>query len=269
MKRRLRVDELLVERGLFGTCDEAQRACLAGCVLSGTTRITTPGKHVVDDFPLTVRRHKRFVSRGGHKLQGALDSLHFDPRGMYCIDLGASTGGFTDCLLQADAAHVVAVDVGYGQLAWSLRNDPRVTVFERTNIRTIDSAVLSPPFDLAVADLSFISLASLVPVITELLADDASLVALIKPQFEADRTSVGERGVVTDAEVHCTVLQRMIALLNGSGLGTQAITFSPIKGPEGNIEFFVYARKNMLPVSLSVESVVRKAHDVLGVPTRL
>jgi 23S rRNA (cytidine1920-2'-O)/16S rRNA (cytidine1409-2'-O)-methyltransferase len=268
-KRRLRVDELLVERGLFATCDEAQRACLAGCVLSDTVRITTPGKIVVDAFPLAVHRRKEFVSRGGYKLQGALDSFDFNPHGMRCVDLGASTGGFTDCLLQAGAASVVAIDVAYGQLAWALRNDERVTVFERTNIRTADPQTFAPPFDLAVADLSFISLASIVPAVIALLADGGCLIALIKPQFEADRSSIGEHGVVSALSVHKEVLHRIIALLDGAGLGVQALTFSPIKGPEGNIEFLVFARKGVPSISISIETVVATAHDTLGISTRL
>jgi 23S rRNA (cytidine1920-2'-O)/16S rRNA (cytidine1409-2'-O)-methyltransferase len=267
-RRKLRVDELLVERGLFETRAAAERACLAGCVMSGTERMTSPGRPVLGDIPLVVKGAKGFVSRGGFKLEGALLAFGFDPRGLRCIDLGASTGGFTDCLLQAGAAEVCAVDVGYGQLAWSLRNDERVDVFERVNVRTADPTLFGAPFDLAVADLSFISLTVLASAVRALICDQGTFIALVKPQFESERGSVDAQGVVLDQGVHAAVLDKVVTCLNDESMGVQALAFSPLKGPEGNIEFLVLARKGALPQAVSIESVVSAAHEALDAPLR-
>lgn len=263
-KRKLRVDELLVERGCYEDEDAAMRACLAGCVMSGTTRITTPGMRVDDGFPLEARGRKSYVSRGGLKLKGALDAFEYDPTGLSCIDLGASTGGFTDCLLQAGAAHVVALDDGYGQLAWSLQTDPRVSVRDRTDIHTVPLDTLGGPFGLVVADLSFMSIAPIARIVADILDEEGAFITLVKPQFESRKDLVGAHGIVTDPIIHGHALEKVVGALNGAGLGVVAATFSPLKGTRGNIEFFVFARKGISPATISVEQVVEAAHRALG-----
>ncbi|MDR3053207.1 MAG: TlyA family RNA methyltransferase, partial [Coriobacteriales bacterium] len=237
--RKLRLDELLVARGHFASQGQAARAIVAGTVKSASELLSKPGLLVDATLPLTVEQPKRFVSRGGEKLAGALADFGFSVAGLHCIDVGASTGGFTDCLLQQGAAWVKAVDVGYGQLAWQLREDARVTVFERTNIKEVEPALLGAPFDLAVADVSFIGLARLVPVLARLLGEGGSLIALVKPQFELPRGSVGQRGVVVKPAAHTAALEQVLAGLEGTALEPCGLTFSPIKGPKGNIEFFL------------------------------
>jgi 23S rRNA (cytidine1920-2'-O)/16S rRNA (cytidine1409-2'-O)-methyltransferase len=184
-----------------------------------------------------------YVSRGGVKLRGALETFSLSVRGLICLDVGASTGGFTDCLLQEGAAKVYAVDVGYGQLAWRLRQDPRVRSIERTNIRTFDGRGLDDPIDLAVMDTSFISLRQVVPAVLGLIRADASLLALVKPQFEVGRAAVGKHGVVRDPGLHRQVMQDMEAFFDHLGLQVQGTMESPLTGPAGNREFFIYARR--------------------------
>ncbi len=260
-----RIDELLVERGLAEDRASAQRAIIAGEVRLADRLATTPGELVPLDASLDVVCHARFVSRGGEKLAGALEAFSFDPTGMRCIDVGASTGGFTDCLLQSGAASVAAVDVGYGQLAWSLRTDPRVTVFDRMNIRTIDPVAVGAPFDLAVADVSFIPLRSALPSMARLLERGGWLITLVKPQFEACRDLVGPRGVVVRADTHTMVVERALDAAVQVGFVPQALTYSPIRGPEGNIEFLLLARVGGDTGRLDVASVVDAAHRRFGV----
>ena len=242
---RQRADLALVAAGHFPSQDAAARAILAGLLRAegtGDESPLKPGSLVPDDVTFAVTQRKRYVSRGGDKLAGALRDFSYDPSGVRALDAGASTGGFTDCLLQHGASSVAAADVGYGQLAWSLQSDPRVTVFDRTNIRNVSPDELGGPFDLVVADLSFISLSAVLPSLAQQLCRGGNLVVLVKPQFEADR-GLGDRGVVTDAQVHEDVLSGATQSIVRAGLVVRGVTYSPIAGPDGNIEFWIWAVK--------------------------
>jgi 23S rRNA (cytidine1920-2'-O)/16S rRNA (cytidine1409-2'-O)-methyltransferase len=205
-----------------------------------------------------------YVSRGGHKLAGALDSFDIKVEGVRALDVGASTGGFTDCLLQRGAAHVTALDVGYGQLAWRVRQDERVRVMERTNIRSIGADTLGAPFDVIVVDVSFISLAKVLPHIVPLLAEEGDLVALVKPQFEVGKGRVGKKGVVRDSAAHEDVLGSVVHAVHEHGLVTRGLTWSPLKGPEGNIEFWLWAARRGDAFTADPAGVVAGAHVELG-----
>jgi len=262
---RSRIDVILVERGLFPSREQARAALLAGEVRVADQIVTKAGQLVDQTAPILVAERQRFVSRGGEKLAGALDTFELDVSGLRVIDVGASTGGFTDCVLQSGATSVCAVDVGYGQLAWSLRTDPRVTVFERTNIRAADPVELGAPFDLAVIDVSFISLRKVLPNLLPLIdADEGQLVALVKPQFEVGKGRVGKRGVVREPLLHQEVLQASADACTEAGLVVRGLTFSPIKGPEGNIEFWMWAARHGAPAQNDAASVVEMAHMKLG-----
>lgn len=238
MARKIRLDMLLAERGLAPSREAARRMIMAGEVrVAGEVR-DKPGMHVPDDAPLEVRQAARFVSRGGEKLAGALAAFPAQVSGRVCADVGASTGGFTDCLLQAGAARVYAIDVGYGQLDYRLRADPRVVLLERTNARYLER--LPEPVSLIVADASFISLRLLLPVFRGWIADAADVIVLIKPQFEAGKGQVGKGGVVRDAAIHAQVLDNVLAAAEGDGYGLRGLIASPIKGPAGNIEFLAW-----------------------------
>lgn len=233
-----RLDRLLVERGLAENRTQAQRLIMAGSVrVEGETALK-PGQMVRADARLEVESALPYVSRGGFKLSGALDDFGYDPAGVVAADVGASTGGFTDVLLQRGARRVYAIDVGYGQLAWKLRQDPRVVVMERTNARYLDQ--LPEPIDLAVIDASFISLEHLLPKVKSWLRPGGSIIALVKPQFEAGREQVDKGGVVRDEEVHRQVLDRLITWAETQGLHLAGATASPIRGPAGNVEFFLW-----------------------------
>lgn len=259
-----RLDVELTDRGLFPSREQARAAILGGRVSVDGEFVTKAGTGVAADAAIHVTPAAAFVSRGGVKLAGALDSFGFDPRDLSVIDVGASTGGFTDCLLQRGAASVTAVDVGYGQLAWSLRNDPRVRVLERTNIRSADPGVLGGPYDLAVIDVSFIGLAKVLPFVVPLLSADASVIALVKPQFEAGKGRVGKKGVVRDASVHTEVLDSVVRAVEGSGWVVRRLGWSPITGPEGNIEFWIWAARAGRSTSDEPATVVAAAHAALG-----
>jgi 23S rRNA (cytidine1920-2'-O)/16S rRNA (cytidine1409-2'-O)-methyltransferase len=262
--KRRRIDAELVDRGLFSSRERARAAVLAGEVRVGGEVVTKAGAPVTEDAVIDVAERQRFVSRGGDKLSGALDTFGVDVTVAHAIDVGASTGGFTDCILQRGAADVVALDVGYGQLAWSLRTDPRVTVVERTNIRHADPEDLGAPFDLVVVDVSFISLGTVLPHLVALMGPAATLVALVKPQFEAGKGRVGKKGVVKDAAVHEDVLGSAVEAIQHAGLVVRGLTFSPIKGPEGNIEFWIWAARTGDPTGVTAQSVVTDAHETLG-----
>ena len=238
--KKIRLDTLLVERGYFADADEALRAVLAREVKVGDEYASSAAAMVAPDAEVQVRGRRRFVSRGGHKLQGALDAFGQDVAGLRCIDVGSSTGGFTDCLLQAGAASVACVDVNYGQLAWSLRQDARVSVFERTNIKLADPAALGAPFDLAVADLSFIGLASLAPVFARLVRPGGVFIGLVKPQFES-RAGETDRGVVRDPAVRERTVAEVRAALSQAGFRPTGVVESPLTGPQGNVEYLVRA----------------------------
>lgn len=239
-KKKTRLDELLVERGCFPDTGAALRAVLAHEVKVGDKYATSAAVRVAPDAEVTVRGRKQFVSRGGHKLQGALDAFGQDARGMRCLDAGASTGGFTDCLLQAGAASVACVDVNYGQLAWKLRQDPRVHVFERTNIKLAAPAKLGAPFDLIVADLSFIGLASLAPVFARFSCVGTVFVGLVKPQFES-RAGETDHGVVRDGAVRERTVAEVGEALARAGFDVTGVVESSLRGPAGNVEYLVRA----------------------------
>ncbi len=244
--KRERADRLLVARDLAQSRARAQALILAGVVFSGEARVDKAGQMLAEDAPLEVRgRDHPWVSRGGRKLAHGLDRFAIDPTNLTCLDLGASTGGFTDALLARGAAKVFAVDVGHGQLAWKLRNDPRVVVLERSNARHLTRAEVPEPLDIITCDASFIGLETLLPAPLALAAPGARLIALIKPQFEVGKGQVGKGGVVRDPELHQEVCARIEAWL-----GTQAgwrvlgLTESPILGPEGNKEFLIAAERS-------------------------
>lgn len=261
---RRRLDVLIVERGLVPSRERARSSILAGDVRVGDAVVTKAGEMVDEDAPISVVERARFVSRGGEKLAGALERFGLQVSGRRAIDVGASTGGFTDCLLQSGAVSVVAVDVGYGQLAWSLRTDDRVIVVERTNIRSADPAALGAPFELAVVDVSFISLRTVMDRLVDLLEQGADIVMLVKPQFEAGKNRVGKRGVVKDPAVHEDVLETVTRSATEAGLAVRGVTYSPITGPEGNIEFWLWASRGGCEAAVAISAVVEEAHRVLG-----
>jgi 23S rRNA (cytidine1920-2'-O)/16S rRNA (cytidine1409-2'-O)-methyltransferase len=238
-----RTDQLLVDRGLAESRTRAQALILAGKVFSAERRIDKPGQTLADDAPLDVRGQAHpWVSRGGIKLEHALRHFELSPAGRGCLDVGASTGGFTDVLLAHGAAKVHAVDVGHGQLAWSLRNDPRVVVHEKTNARYLSAATIADPIEALVCDASFIGLATLLPAPLSLCVPGAWAVALIKPQFEAGPDAVGRKGVVRDSAVHQAVCERVHAWWSAlPGWRVLGVTESPITGPQGNKEFLIAA----------------------------
>jgi 23S rRNA (cytidine1920-2'-O)/16S rRNA (cytidine1409-2'-O)-methyltransferase len=236
-----RIDQLLVERGLVESREKAQALILAGQVLIDGQKADKPGRSVADDSRLELLAKLPFVSRGGLKLAGALDHFQIDVAGWTCIDVGSSTGGFTDCLLQRGAARVVAVDVGKGQLDWKLRNDPRVDVREAVNARYMTHADFAERFDLAVCDASFISVTLLIPAMAALLKEDGRMVILVKPQFEVGKGEVGKGGIVRDPAQHQGACDRVRVAVEALGFTTQ-LTESPILGAEGNKEFLLYAR---------------------------
>lgn len=240
--QRRRLDVELVRRGLAESRTAAARLVGEGRVRVGGMPATTPARRVDAATPVVVASDgPRYVSRGGTKLAGALDAFSVAVEGRVALDAGASTGGFTDCLLQRGARRVHAVDVGRGQLAWALRQDPRVTVYERTNVRTLDADRLGERVDLVVADLSFISLRTVAPALLACATDDAEFVLLVKPQFEAGPARVGRGGIVRDPAVHAAVLSEVAAGLADAGLFVTAVVGSPIRGADGNREFLVRA----------------------------
>lgn len=244
--KKIRLDELLVEQGVFPDAGTVLRAVLAHEVKVDDVYVTSAAVKVAPDAEIVVRGRKQFVSRGGHKLQGALDAFGQDVQGLNCIDVGSSTGGFTDCLLQAGAAHVACVDVNYGQLAWKIRTDERVSVFERTNIKLANPGELGAPFDLIVCDVSFIGLAVLAPAFVRLsrpASDGASasvFLGLVKPQFES-RHNETDHGIVRDEAVRARTVEEVRCALEREGFEVTGTIESPIKGAEGNVEYLVRA----------------------------
>ncbi len=253
-----RLDLLLVERGLAETREQARRLIMAGDVRVDGQTLDKPGKTVPAAADVQVRAPLPYVSRGGVKLAAALDAFSLDVSGLIAADIGASTGGFTDCLLQRGAARVFAVDVGYGQLAWKLRNDPRVVVLERTNVRHLEELPGAVLADLAVIDASFISLGLVLPATLRLLTPQAQLVALIKPQFEAGKERVGKGGVVRDARTHRQVLRDVCALAGSLSLGVAGLIVSPLLGPAGNVEFLIRLRRDQA-ANIDVDAAIDQA----------
>jgi 23S rRNA (cytidine1920-2'-O)/16S rRNA (cytidine1409-2'-O)-methyltransferase len=241
---KLRADQLLVDRCLAESRARAQALILAGLVFSGERKLDKAGQPLAEDAPLEVRgRDHPWVSRGGIKLAHGLDHFSWDVTGAVALDVGASTGGFTDVLLQRGAAKVFAVDVGTNQLAWKLRQDPRVVVHEKTNARYLGPDIVTEPVDLIVCDASFISLAKVLDTALDCARPGGRLIALIKPQFEAERLEIGKGGVVRDAEVHERVCEAVADWLETRGWSVFGVTPSPITGPEGNVEFLIAAQK--------------------------
>jgi len=259
-----RLDVELVSRGLAPSREQARAAILAGRVTLNGIRATKAGANVAPEAVVEVAEGPRFVSRGGTKLAGALDTFGIDPAGLRAMDVGASTGGFTDCLLQRGAISVTAVDVGYGQLAWELRNDERVRVLERTNIRTVDPDDLGGPFDLVVIDVSFVGLAKVLPAVLPQVTADGSVLALVKPQFEAGKGRVGKKGVVRDPATHQDVLESVVSVVEAEGWVVRGLGWSPITGPEGNIEFWAWISRSGARAAEGPAGVVAAAHAALG-----
>lgn len=236
-----RLDALLMNRALFESRAKAQAAIMAGQVLVNEQKIDKPGTPVAEDVQIRLLGNKLpFVSRGGLKLAKALKIFPISVEGRVVADIGASTGGFTDCALQNGATRVYAIDVGYGQLAWKLRSDERVVNMERTNVRYLERESLPEQVDVATIDVAFISLDKILPAVHKILKEDGFVIALIKPQFEAGKENVGKKGVVRDARVHEDVINNVIDFAKSEGFGIAGLDFSPIKGPEGNIEYLLY-----------------------------
>lgn len=239
MAKKRRLDEELVEQGFFANRDEALRAVMAGEVSTSDRRMTSAGERVAAGIPLHVRGHGAFVSRGGLKLERGLERFGVDPAGLDCLDVGCSTGGFTDCLLRHGAARVISVDVGYAQFDWGLRKDGRVRLLERTNIVDVPGIVGAGCVDLAVCDVSFTSVTSVLPAVLELLRPDGAFLTLVKPQFEAPREDVGTGGVVRDQSVRDAAVERVRAAFEERGLTVEGVCESPIHGAKGNVEYLL------------------------------
>lgn len=242
MKKRL--DVLLVEKGLASSREKARAVIMSGTVYVDGRREDKAGSTFDENLPVEVRGNVlKYVSRGGLKLEKAVEVFSLDLKGRKCLDVGSSTGGFTDCMLQNGAEHVIAIDVGRGQLDWKLRNDPRVTCMEKTNIRYVLPEDIDYAADFSSIDVSFISLVKVLLPVKNLLKDDGHVVCLIKPQFEAGREKVGKHGVVRDKKVHMEVIQKVLAYAEEIGFSVLALDYSPIRGPEGNIEYLAYLGK--------------------------
>jgi 23S rRNA (cytidine1920-2'-O)/16S rRNA (cytidine1409-2'-O)-methyltransferase len=251
MARRARLDAELVRRGLARSREQASELIDAGRVrvAGGTATKAATGVDAATPIVVAEAAGPTYVSRGGHKLVGALEAFAYDPAGKRVLDAGASTGGFTDVLLQRGAAHVVAVDVGYGQLAWSLQSDERVTVIDRTNVRTLSLEVIGEPVDLVVADLSFIPLGLVLPALVSCCTPTADLLPMVKPQFEVGKDRLPAGGVVRDPALRAEAVRRVAEQAAGLGLGVRGVTASPLPGPSGNVEFFLWLQAAAPPLS--------------------
>jgi len=241
--RRQRLDEALAGAGFFDSVEVARRAVMAGEVLMNGQPATKPGTPVKPDDVLSLVAKQRFVGRGGYKLEAALDFFRVDPAGRICLDVGASTGGFTDCLLQRGASRVVAIDVGHGQLNWKLRGDSRVDHREGVNARFLEALDFEPAPTLAVGDVSFISLTLILPAVLRVLAPEGDLIFLIKPQFEAPRESVGRGGIVSDESIRLACVEKIRNFIEESGIRWMAYMISPITGRDGNVEYLFHANR--------------------------
>lgn len=260
MEKKIRLDQLLVQQGLAESREKARAVIMSGEVFVNGQRLDKPGTNVPQDSVPELRGTSlRYVSRGGLKLEKALQVFPIDPAGRICLDCGASTGGFTDVLLQNGAAKVYSVDVGYGQLAWKLRQDPRVVNIERTNLRYLSREQVPESISLAVMDVSFISIRLILPAVKPFLEDGADFICLIKPQFEAGRSQVGKKGVVRDPAVHERVIEECLESAVNDGYTVHGLDYSPIRGPEGNIEFLCYLKNGGLPGSYPAPAEVTAA----------
>lgn len=260
-----RLDVLLCERGLTESRQRAQALIMAGQVYVNGQKVDKAGAPTAEEAPIEIRGQTlRYVSRGGLKLEKAMAQFPIALEGAVCADIGASTGGFTDCMLQNGAEKVYAVDVGYGQLAWSLRSDGRVVCLERTNARYLTREQIPDPLDFASVDVSFISLKLILPALRALLKEDGQAVCLVKPQFEAGREKVGKKGVVRDPAVHLEVLEHFLEHAAQSGFSVKGLTFSPIRGPEGNIEYLGWLAPGTEPSwSGDLKALVAESHGAL------
>ena len=259
-----RVDLLLVERGMADTRQKAQAVIMAGQVYSGERRCDKAGLTLEEDAPLEVRGQLRYVSRGGLKLEKAMRVFPITLTDKTAADIGASTGGFTDCMLQNGAKRVYAVDVGYGQLAWSIRNDPRVVCLERTNARYLTTQQIPEPLEFASIDVSFISLGLILPALRPLMAPGGEIAALVKPQFEAGKDKVGKKGVVRDPSVHLEVLEHFLDHAAQADFSVLGLDFSPIRGPEGNIEYLGFLRAGTgEKAGIDLKGLVDRSHQAL------
>ena len=266
MGKKVRLDVLLVQRALQESRQKAQATIMSGQVFVDGQRVDKPGAPVAEDAEIEVRGGLRYVSRGGLKLEKAMALWPVRLEGAVCMDIGASTGGFTDCMLQNGAVKVYAVDVGYGQLAWKLRTDERVVNMERTNIRNVTPDALAEPIEFFSVDVSFISLHHIFPVAQVITTPDAMGVCLVKPQFEAGREKVGKNGVVRDPATHREVLHNAMGYAAANGFAVRGLDFSPVKGPEGNIEYLMFVQKSDEPAVLDdsvAEQVVAASHSSL------
>lgn len=263
MKKRL--DVLLVEKGLAPSREKAKAYIMEGKVFVENQREDKPGTNFDENSKIELHGKKlAYVSRGGLKLEKALKTFPVKLDGAVCMDIGASTGGFTDCMLQNGASKVFSVDVGYGQFDWSLRQDPRVVLMEKTNVRYLKPEDIGEQLDFASCDVSFISLSKILPAIFPILTDDGTMVCLIKPQFEAGRENVGKRGVVKNPKVHRDVIAEVFGFTEALGFAVKGLTFSPIKGPNGNIEYLMYIEKNGGESdAIDIAAVVSEAHEAL------
>ena len=267
MKNKKRLDVLLTDLGYAETRSKAQAIIMSGIVYVDGQKADKPGTSYEETVAIEVRGAAcPYVSRGGLKLEKALRDFGVEPEGFVCSDSGASTGGFTDCLLQQGAKKVFAIDVGYGQLDWKIRSDPRVVVMEKTNIRYVTPEQLGEPLDLSVVDVSFISLKIVLPAIQKLLKQTGQVLCLIKPQFEAGRDKVGKKGVVREAATHLEVVERVIGMAIENGFSVLGLEFSPVKGPEGNIEYLLYVEKSEAPAvapEVDPAALVGRSHEAL------
>ena len=268
MTDKIRLDVLLVQTGLCESRERAKALIMAGQVYIDNQKCDKAGMMVPSETSAEIRGETlKYVSRGGLKLEKAMQTFPIRLSGKVCMDIGASTGGFTDCMLQNGAKQVFAVDVGYGQFAWKLRNDPRVVNMERTNIRYVTPEDIGEPIDFASIDVSFISLRLVLPVAKALLAANGEIAALIKPQFEAGREQVGKKGVVKDPKIHLDVIKNILSFAKSIGLSAAGLTYSPIKGPEGNIEYLAFFQNTDQGVTVSedqIQSVVKASHTQLS-----
>ena len=265
MQKKSRLDVYLVEKGLAETRQKAQAAIMSGIVFVGGQRVDKPGTPVAEDAAVEVRGSTlKYVSRGGLKLEKAMSLWPIALTDKVCMDVGASTGGFTDCMLQNGARKVYAVDVGYGQLAWSLRSDPRVVCLERTNARYLTHEQVPEEPAFASVDVSFISLKLILPAVAGVLRPDGQAVCLVKPQFEAGKDKVGKKGVVRDPAVHREVLERFLDHARDSGFRVLGLSYSPIRGPEGNIEYLGWLeRGEWLESDFGLQALVDRSHSAL------
>ena len=264
MGKKLRLDVLLVEKGLQESRQKAQATIMSGQVFVDGQRVDKPGAPVAEDAEIEVKSGLRYVSRGGLKLEKAMALWPVHLEDAVCMDIGASTGGFTDCMLQNGAAKVYAVDVGYGQLAWKLRSDPRVVCLERTNARYLSHEQIPEEPDFSSVDVSFISLKLILPAIAGVLRDGGQVVCLIKPQFEAGKEKVGKKGVVRDPAVHREVLEHSLEHAKENNFTVIDITYSPIRGPEGNIEYLGFLQKNSGQAgTIDIPALVEESHRTL------